>query len=174
MLRAVSLTKDMPLRWRVRGAGEWGSGAWSLRWQDARWVVNDATGDVFASAHASVAVHPAAVCLGEWSPDTFVFDPTSEDGHVYDLAELGLDFFVRRRTTHAFVYTDPTGALRHSGCKRGTVLRVPGLRWCPWCAQAFSANNFTAQHMRTKHPNVHLGCISREGVDAALEAVCQM
>lgn len=139
-----------------------------FRTTDGLWIIaRDIDGafpkDAYAIARSG-ALHPNTIRNGEWNlPAATGWHPcrnfktstegTSSENAPFDLFDdLGGDFFVRVHSTKAVWFKDPsTGDIMHSGAKAAGLTRKPGKRYCPQCAQCFSANNFVSQHVRNLH-----------------------
>lgn len=154
--------------WRCADDGvdaTYAHGAWRLRRWNGAWSVLWCGGDgvrLVLTAPGSVARHPTTVYADEWVrcdshalTMTMRFDhgdlKRATKGNPIDIAALGIDYFTRRigelRITRPFWFKlGPHGSARYSGSKGD----VPGSRYCPECDQCFSANNFVAQHMKSR------------------------
>ncbi len=131
--------------------------------ENDRWIVCD---DVFVYAVSeSTALHPNTVYQGEWHvlvticedrwevmPDFYMRTDMTRETPMW-LGSIGRDFFTRCYTNMPFWFTDDeTLPAFFSGCNApdGSV----GKRYCNVCDIYISAKNFSAQHMRNKHPRM--------------------
>ena len=136
-----------------------------FRTQEGLWEIAPEidAGKAFAVAR-SAAAHPNTIKPGEWSlpkgggwakASGFKVEmqgPNTEEYPFDVVADLGVDFFLRMRTTKVVWFVDPSsGEVMHSGAKAAGATKKPGKRYCPLCEHCFSANNFVSQHLRNLH-----------------------
>lgn len=132
-----------------------------MRVRNGVWTIDRPNGSPIACA-LSAAAHPNTMDDGAWvdwhtarviTPLKFRVDLTSTRATPLAMLDLGEDFFCsfRPRTNRIVWYRDPVSrCVHHSGAKeRGGV---HGRRYCRFCAESFSANNFVFQHLRHRHP----------------------
>ena len=108
--------------------------------------------DIYVYAK-SVGRNPLSVYETEWIfPDlytyNFKFKLDKSFSKIYSMEELGYDYFVRATpASRPIMFIDPrTGSVEHSAAK--PVSNKQGKRYCPYCNQSYSANNFCHQHLK--------------------------
>ena len=152
--------------------------------RDGMWQIAPEVGARLAYAVArSPARHPNTVRAGEWLlpkppdgewlpvPDFHLRHegPNTEE-QPFTLDDLGVDFFLRVKTTKLVWFVDPaSGETVHSGAKGAGSKGKPGKRYCPMCQQCFSANDFVSQHLKNLHtpPPPHAPTVASDGSGGA-------
>lgn len=121
-------------------------------------------GSTIATSY-SFGLHPLTIRKNEWvfwdgCMRRWCFEPQfyfyiSDVTEPFMIEDLGEDFFLRTKMSTVVQWIHPiTGVVTLSGAKGNP----PGKKWCPFCQQAFSANNFSSQHMKNVHrtlPTIH-------------------
>ena len=152
MLRATGVPNETPHlggRWKKDGA-RYVRGDAQVVWQGTHWVVMHTDLELVYAVAFSDALHPNTVLPGEWVARVTLPDDWRvltdfhfvASGNVFELDDLGRDYFVRVPQVQAVWYVHPHDkTLVFSGGKGGK-------RYCHLCDRLLSANNFTHQHLK--------------------------